>query len=304
MARKTPTLYDQLDAGFASGKKIVDCTVDAEHVWIRMRAHAVSEKSDGFFTLGQARRENEKLDRSELDAALENGIEVGLFALDDGLYETVDYLLSHKSRLEIEADTAVKTRRGLKGNHVQHHVNKGVVAEGCPLCAVGLLPRRTPSESQDHLGRSPIPSPVGAPKEEEEEDEKEDEKEDERPNQSLLSDLQGGGSSPIGLVDGIEKELNDAGHATNATHRTQIQRAISNGNQPDTIAARAVDNFPADHPNPKAVLTKRLQELAPESASPINSRPQPPEYGGPPPLVHVDPKAISAARQSLPRAAS
>jgi hypothetical protein len=141
-------LFVPLIVDFASDDAVLELTINGEHVFVRSLAFSKRTQSDGRVTVGQLARECEKLDRSDVESAVDEPVQVGLYDVDGTGFRIRSWLRHNPSRDAISAKKDAKRLAGAIGNHNRWHTGpSGSPKADCELCFPSVLAPAIRTES-------------------------------------------------------------------------------------------------------------------------------------------------------------
>jgi len=166
----TSPLFIKIPVDIGEDPDLEELSGTAEHIWIRAQLPIKRRASDGVFTAAALRRElGGKYTPAEIQAAIAELVGAGLWEPADPDYELngpwtdVRYLDDQPTRAAIEAKQSARAEASAKGNHVRHHIKKGIQEPSCELCFPSVLPVGIPTGEQSDSQPSPTTNTEGLP---------------------------------------------------------------------------------------------------------------------------------------------
>lgn len=117
-------IFLALSVHYGSDDKILEISIEAEHVHVRAMLSAKGTLNDGHFTPAQLRRECDKLGRAELQEAIDELVAIGLLTTTETGYQLPGWLNRNKSKAAIEAEAEQRKANAILGNHKRWHTGK------------------------------------------------------------------------------------------------------------------------------------------------------------------------------------
>lgn len=129
MLDRDPRPYFTIANEMPRNAKIRRLSDAAFRLFIELLADANQYRTDGLVTSRDINVRGAKAGKELITAGLIDDRE-------DGDYQIHDYLKHQKSRQDLAKLSTDRSDAAVLGNHMQHHVKKRVVKQGCPHCPV------------------------------------------------------------------------------------------------------------------------------------------------------------------------
>jgi hypothetical protein len=127
MLDRDPRPYFTISNEMPRNAKIRRLSDAAFRMFIELLADANQYRTDGLITTRDINVRGAKVGKELIAAGLVD-------ERDDGDYEIHDYLKHQKSRKDLAKLSNDRSDAAVVGNHIQHHVKKRIVKQGCPHC--------------------------------------------------------------------------------------------------------------------------------------------------------------------------